>query len=121
MPRKNLLVVAALLVLSVACGGGDDTAPSTVPSAAPSETAAPVGEDDSTSPSDQGPVSGPDGETEAVATTIAGEESPGDAGTVATTAGAGTEPDGGGGTTTTGAQDGTTESTDTAGTGDTSP
>ena len=124
MPRKNLLVVAAWLVLSVACGGGEDAVPST----APSDTSTQVSGDAGTSTSDPGSGSEPAGEagTEAgTAATTTGEVGQ-DAGTTSgattgTTTGAatdgGTEPDGTGATTSTGA----TEPTDTPGTEDTSP
>ena len=126
MPRKNLLVVAAWLVLSVACGGGEDPVPST----APSDTSTQVSGDAGTTTSDPGSGSEPAGEagtgTEAgTAATTTGADGQ-DAGTTtgattgsitdATTDGAG-EPDGTGATTSTG----TPEPTDTPGTEDTSP
>ena len=115
MPRKNLLIVAAWLVLSVACGGGD-----TLPSTVPSDPSTTVGEDTGTSTS-SGSGSEQEGEAGTVTTAIAGEDAPADAGTAAATAAGGgdTEPDGAGTTTTTGTQDGTTEPTDTPETGDT--
>lgn len=115
MPRKNLLIVAAWLVLSVACGGGD-----TLSSTVPSDPSTTVGENTGTSTS-SGSGSEPAGEAGAVTTAIAGEEAPGDTGTTATTAAGGedTEPDGAGTTTTAGNQDGTTEPTDAPASGDT--
>jgi len=122
MPRKNLLVVAAWLVLSVACGGGEDPVPST----APSDTSTQVSGDAGTTTSDPGSGSEPAGEagtgTEAGTAATTTEADGQDAGTTtgattgSTTGGAG-EPDGTGATTSTGAP----EPTDTPGTEDTSP
>lgn len=118
MPRKNLLLVAVWLVLSVACGSGDDAVPST----AAATTSAQVGEDTAAPTSDPGSGSEPAGEAgtgtgtgTAAATT--GEDGQ-DAGTTSgATTGATTEPDGTGATTSTG----TPEPTDTPETEDPSP
>ena len=122
MPRKNLLVVAAWLVLSVACGGSDDAVPTTVPS----DTSTQVSGDTGTSTSDPDSGSEPAGEAgtgtaAGTATTTTGGDGQ-DAGTTtgATTAagtGGAAEPDGTSATTSTG----TPEPTDTPGTEDTSP
>lgn len=124
MPRKNLLLVAVWLVLSVACGSADDAVPSTTPS----DTSTQVSEDTVAPTSDPGSGSEPAGEagTEVgTAATTTGEVGQ-DAGTTSgattgTTAGAatdgGTEPDGTGTTTTAG----TSEPTETPETDDTSP
>lgn len=117
------MIVAAWLVLSVACGGGDDT----VASAPPSDPSTTVSEDTDTLPSNPGSGSEPAEGTGAVTTDAATEEEVPDGtgtgtGTVtSTTTGEGAEPDGTGTTTTTATQDGTTEPTDTPETGDTSP
>ncbi|MCY4620991.1 MAG: DUF3048 domain-containing protein [bacterium] len=119
MYRKSPLVVAVWLVLSVACGGGEDAVTST----APSETAAPVSEGTGTPTSDPGSGSEPAEETPAgtAAATTTEEGDPGDTGTAASTAtsttGGGSEPDGTGATTTTG----TSEPTGTPETDDSSP
>ncbi|MYC84225.1 MAG: DUF3048 domain-containing protein [Acidimicrobiia bacterium] len=124
MPRKNLLVVAVWLVLSVACGSGDDSVPSTVPS----DTSTSVGEDGGTPTSNPGSGSEPEeGTAGTAATTATGEGAQDGAGTTATAAatttatttgdGGSTEPDGTDATTTTG----TSEPTDTPVTDDPSP
>ena len=69
MPRKNLLVVAVWLVLTVACGSGDDAVTSTVPS----ETSTPVTEDTGTPTSDPGSGSEPAEEKPAGTATPEGE------------------------------------------------
>ena len=111
MPRKNLLVVAVWLVLTVACGSGDDAVTSTVPS----ETSTPVTEDTGTPTSDPGSGSEPAEEKPAGTATPEGE--PGDTGTTASTTGGDTEPDGTGATT----PSGTSESGGTPGTDGSSP
>lgn len=122
MPRKNLLVVAVWLVLSVACGSGDDSVPSTVPS----DTSTSVGEDGGTPTSNPGSGSEPDaGTAGTAATTAIGEGAQDGAGTTATAAatttatgdGGSAEPDGTDATTTTGAS----EPTDAPVTDDPSP
>ena len=116
MPRKNLLVVAVWLVLSVACGGGEDAVPST----APSDTSTQVRGDTGTSTSVPGSGSEPTAEAPAgTATTAEGSPDAGGTtgGTTAATTGGGTEPEGTGTATTTE----TSEPNGTAEPGDTSP
>ena len=103
MPRKSLMVMAAAwLVLSVACGGGGDTASSTVPS----EASTPAGEAGGTATSDPGSGSGTD-ETQEPAATGAGDEAS-VATAAASTADGGDQPDGSD-TTTSAATDGAAE------------
>ena len=106
--------MAAWLVLSVACGGGDDTVATTAPSGA----STPVSEDTGASTSSPGSGSEPAGETEGATTAATGEQvSDGDGTVSSSTTTEGVKPDGTGATTTTG----TSETTDEPETGDTSP
>ena len=122
MPRKNLLLVAVWLVLSVACGSADDAVPSTAPSDTPTQ----VGQDTVAPTSDPGSGSEPSGEAgtgtaAGTAATTTGEDGQ-DAGTTTgattgDTTGVAAEPDGTGATTSTG----TPETTDTPETEDPTP
>ena len=102
MPRKSLMVMAAAwLVLSVACGGGADTASST----APAEASTPAGEAGGTATSDPG-SGGDTAETQEPAATGAGDEASAATAASSTTDG-GDQPDGSDTTST--AADGATE------------
>lgn len=116
MPRKNLLVVAVWLVLSVACGSGDNSVHSTVPSDTPTSVEDATGTPTSNPGSGSEPAGGTAG---TAATTVTGEAAQDGASTTAAATSTSTstgsaEPDGTGDTTTTG----TPEPTDTPGAGD---